>query len=179
MPTQRIPAVTVNCDCNNVVLEAYELDPDFIVCHCELCQLVHAGPGFGAHCNGIKIVEGAEYITLYKSQRVPMAAWHFCSRCGSKLYFTFDDDVWRSPHDKYVLSVGTLHGNEASKAVAGKMRMTREAFYDLKPDYYTFQEPTERLSTEETAEYYKAKSQADAANPIDNDSWYSVYREAD
>lgn len=88
IPAQRIPAVTVNCDCNNVVLEAYELDPDFIFCQCELCQLVHAGPGFGAHCNGIKIMAGAEYITIYKSQRVPMAAWHFCSRCGTKLYFT-------------------------------------------------------------------------------------------
>lgn len=178
MPAERVPAVTVNCDCNNVVLEAYELNPEFIVCHCELCQLVHAGPGFGAHCNGIKIVEGAERITMYKSDRVPMATWHFCSRCGTKLYFTFDEDVWRSPHDKYVLSVGTLHGNEASKKVAAGMRMAREAFYDLKPPYYQFGEQTDRMSTEQTAEYYKAMSQADAANPIDSQSWYAVYRDA-
>jgi len=169
--------LTVNCDCNNVVLEAYELDPNFIVCHCELCQLVHARRGFGAHCNGIKIVQGAEFITIYESHRVPMASWHFCSRCGTKLYFAFDDDVWRSPHDKYVLSVGALHGNEASKEVAKKLRMTREAFYDLKPPYCEFREQTDRLSTEQTAEYYKTMSQADAANPIENESWDSVYRD--
>ena len=34
------------------------------------------------------------------------------------------------------------------------------------------------MSTEETAEYYKAMSQADAANPIDSHSWYAVYRDA-
>mgnify|MGYP002628090516 CR=1 FL=1 len=178
MPARRIPQVTVNCDCNKIELEVYDLNPEFVVCHCELCQLVHAGPGFGAHCSGIKIVEGAGLITMYKSYRagpgspkVPMAVWHFCSQCGTKLYYTIDDDVWQSPHDKYVLSVGILHGNETSKEVAKQMTMVREASYEVKPHYYDFQQQTDRLSTEQTVEYYKTMSQTDAASPVENHSW--------
>ena len=171
MSTERISEVTVNCECNAVELEIYGLNPEFIVCHCELCQLLHAGPGFGAHCNGVKIVNGAEFITMYKSDRVPMAVWHFCSQCGTKLFFKFDDDMWKNENDQYVLSVGALHGNEASKEIAKELTMVREAFCDddMKPRYYNFKEDTEKLSKEETAEYYRRLSQTDNDTPADND----------
>jgi hypothetical protein len=184
MPARRIPKVTVNCDCKKIELEVYDLNPEFVVCHCELCQMVHAGPGFGAHCSGIKILQGAGLVTMYKSYhagrgspKVPMAVWHFCSQCGNWLYYTFDDDVWKSPHDKYVLSVGILHGNETSKEVAKQMRAVREFSCELKPHYYGFQQNTERFSTEETIEFYKTMSQADAASPVKDDSWAAIERD--
>lgn len=181
MPDDRISKVTINCECNKVELEVYDLNPRFIVCHCELCQLLHAGPGFGAHCNGVKIISGAEFITMYKSDKVPMAVWHFCSVCGTKLFFKFDDDIWKNKNDKYVLSVGALHGNESSKEIAKQMKMVHEAFCDddMKPVYYNFQEKTRKLSKEETAEYYKKLSETAVENQGCNDQWDAVYTDTE
>jgi len=176
MSNERIPKVTVNCECKRIELEIYELNPEFIVCHCELCQLLHAGPGFGAHCNGVKVVNGAEYITMYKSDKVPMAVWHFCSVCGTKLFFKFDDDLWENKNDKYALSVGALQGNEKSKEISKQLKMVREAYHDeaIKPHYYNFKENTEKLSIEKTAEYYKQLSQTSISG-----DWDAVYTNID
>lgn len=163
MSDKRIQKVTVNCDCKNVELEILGLNQEFIVCHCQLCQLLHAGPGFGVHFNDVKILKGEEFIKKYESDKVPVAVWHFCAECGTKLYFRFYDELWKNKNDQNVLSVGVLQGNKSSKEVAGKLTMVSEAFYNDKPHYYSFNEKTDHLSTERTIQKYVEMSQASSA----------------
>ena len=76
-----------------------------------------------------------------------------------------------------MLSVGILHGNEASKEVAKQLTPVREFSCEVKPSYYDFQQNTERFSTEQTIEFYKTMSQADAASPLGDDSWEAIKRD--
>ena len=62
MSSERIPKVTTKCNCNSVVLEISGINPGFTACHCSTCQFIHSGPGFGARCNDVKIVQGAELV---------------------------------------------------------------------------------------------------------------------
>ena len=161
MCDERIPKVTVNCDCEKVELEILGLNPEFTVCHCQLCQLIHAGPGFGAHFNAIKFIRGEGSIKTYFSGKVPMAIWHSCEVCGSRLFFKFLDKYWNSKNDQYVLSLGILNGNANSKEITKKLKMVKEAFYDEKPAYYNFSEDTEKLDSVGTIERYLKLSKAE------------------
>ncbi len=64
MRTDRISEIMVECLCKKVKLNLIGLNPEFVACHCGTCQFLHAGPGFGAHCNDVKILGGGEFITL-------------------------------------------------------------------------------------------------------------------
>lgn len=161
MSAERIQSVTVNCDCEKVELEILGLNPEYIACHCQLCQLIHAGPGFGAHFNDIKFIRGEGSIKTYFSGKVPMAIWHSCDVCGSRLFFKFLDKYWNSEIDQYVLSVGILNGNANSKEVAKNLKMVREAFCDEKPPYYSFKEDTEKLDSVGAIERYLKLSKAE------------------
>lgn len=152
MSSERISKVTAKCCCNKVVLEISGVDPEFTACHCSTCQYIHSGPGFGAKCNDVKIVKGAELVTGYKP--AIWATWHFCSNCGTRLHYKFADDVWKSKEDRYVVSVGLLY-----EAGVNNFNMFKEVSYDEKPPYYCFAGNRPRLTTSETYVLYALESQ--------------------
>lgn len=152
MSSERIPKVTAKCNCKKVVLEISGIAPGFTACHCSTCQLIHSGPGFGARCNGVKIVQGAELVKGYKP--AAWATWHFCSNCGTRLHYKFADDVWKSKKDRYVVSVGLLY-----EAGIKKFKMINEVSYEEKPPYYCFAGQREKLTTSETYVLYALESQ--------------------
>jgi hypothetical protein len=152
MSSERIPKVTAKCNCNSVVLEISGIDPGFTACHCSTCQFIHSGPGFGARCNDVKIVQGAEFVKGYKP--AVWATWHFCSKCGTRLHYTFDDELSKSKQDRYVVSVGLLY-----KAGIKNFKMINEVSYEMKPSYYCFEGHREKLSTSETYALFALESQ--------------------
>jgi hypothetical protein len=148
----RIAKVMAKCYCSKVEIEISELDPGFTACHCSTCQFIHSGPGFGARCNNIKIINGHEYVKSYKPAF--WAAWNFCSECGTRLHYRFEDDVWKNKQDRYVVSVGLLY-----KAGVKNFNMANEVSYEMKPRYYCFAGNREKLSTSETYALYALDSQ--------------------
>ncbi len=152
MPDQRISKVTAKCLCKSVVLEVHELATGFTTCDCSTCQYIHSGPGFGASCNDVKIVQGAELIKSYKP--AAWATWNFCSKCGTRLHYQFDEEVWKSKQNRFVVSVGLLY-----EAGIDKFKMINEVSYDEKPPYYCFAGQRPKLSTSETYALYVLEGQ--------------------
>ncbi|MCF8034762.1 MAG: GFA family protein [Desulfarculaceae bacterium] len=152
MPVERIPKAAAKCACHGVVLEISGLDPGFTACHCDTCQFMHSGPGFGARCNDVKVVQGAELVKKYKP--AAWATWHFCGKCGTRLHYKFENEAWKSQQDRYVVSVGLLY-----EAGVKKFKMANEVSYDEKPGYYCFAGHRPKLTTSETYVQYALDSQ--------------------
>ncbi|MCF8128122.1 MAG: GFA family protein [Deltaproteobacteria bacterium] len=152
MSSERIPKVTAKCNCNSVALEISGIDPGFTACHCSTCQFMHSGPGFGARCNDVKIVQGAELVKRYKP--AVWATWHFCGKCGTRLHYKFEDEIWKSKQNRYVLSVGLLY-----KSGMKTFKMINEVSYEMKPNYYCFEGNREKLSTSEAYALFALESQ--------------------
>ncbi|MCB2228800.1 MAG: GFA family protein [Desulfarculaceae bacterium] len=152
MAEQKIPKVTATCRCKGVVLEAYDVAPGFTACHCATCQFIHSGPGFGASCNDVKIVKGAELVKAYKP--ATWATWHFCGKCGTRLHYKFEKELWKSKENSCVVSVGLLY-----EAGVDNFKMINEVSYDEKPPYYTFAGQRPKLTTSQTYALYALESQ--------------------
>lgn len=152
------PEIIASCHCKKVVLKLINLDTRFTVCHCDTCQLMHNGPWYGANCSDIKVINGKEYISDFtkeyregdKSCSLPkgMKAWHFCSNCGSRLYYRLNDKISKNFNDKYNVSLGLIH------EIYGKdLIMENETFFDVKPSYYSFHE-TKKFSSGDFIKHY-------------------------
>ena len=159
MPNQRKPEIIASCHCKKVVLKLIKLDPRFTVCHCDTCQLLHNGPWYGANCSDIKIIDGKEYVSAFTTEHgktgktgdLPKgwAAMHFCSNCGSRLFYNFNDKVLKNTADKYNVSAGLIH-----LTYGYDLMMENELFFDEKPNYYSFHE-TKKFSSGDMIKYYK------------------------
>lgn len=153
MRNERKPEIIASCHCKKVVLKLINLDPRFTVCHCGNCQLIHNGPWYGANCSDIKIIDGKEYVSEFpkehgegdKNCNLPRgcSAWHFCSNCGSRLYYSFNDNMLKNANDRYNVSIGLLH-----HICEEDLIMENEVFFDMKPDYYSFHE-TKKFSSDD------------------------------
>ncbi|MCB2228801.1 MAG: twin-arginine translocation signal domain-containing protein [Desulfarculaceae bacterium] len=145
------PEVIASCHCKKVVLKLVKLDTRFTVCHCDTCQLLHNGPWYGADCADIQVIDGRQYVTEFpvehgqgnKKGTMPKGwtAWHFCSNCGSRLFYALGDKVPSTASDRYNVSVGLLY-----PLIPKDMLMENEVFFDMKPDYYSFHE-TKKFSS--------------------------------
>jgi len=156
---ERKPEIIASCHCKKVVLKLIDLDTRFTVCHCDTCQLIHNGPWYGANCGDIKVIDGKEYVSEFpvehgqgnKKGHLPKGwtAWHFCSNCGSRLYYSLNDKISGNTKDKYNVSVGLLH------LICPKdMLMENEVFFEMKPDYYSFHE-TKKFSADDILKNHK------------------------
>lgn len=152
------PEIIASCHCKKVVLKLINLDTRFTVCHCDTCQLLHNGPWYGTNCSDIKIINGKEYVSEFpgehgkidKKSNLPKGwlAWHFCSNCGSRLYYSINDKIIRNVKDRYNVSLGLIH------ETCGKdLLMENEDFFDVKPDYYSFHE-TKKFSSADIIKNY-------------------------
>ena len=153
MSNEKEPEIIASCHCKKVVLKLMGLDPRFTVCHCDTCQLIHNGPWYGAYCNDIKIMDGKDYLSEFpaehgkgdRSSNLPKgrALWHFCSNCGSRLYYRFNDKMVKNDNERFSISIGLLH-----HICEEDLIMENEVFFDTKPDYYSFHE-TKKFSSDE------------------------------
>lgn len=94
-----------SCHCRAVVLEVQLLDGLGTAqrCDCSFCRR-RAAPAVVAPKNGVKVVKGADAITLYQ-WGTGTARHHFCKICGIYLYHN-----QRANPDLVGVNMGTLDG---------------------------------------------------------------------
>ncbi|MGJ0706132.1 GFA family protein [Enterococcus avium] len=124
-----------HCLCGEVRVTIPELSEEITVCHCHMCQKFFGGPFLSLAGVLPKDVEinGEEQIQRYLSSE--WAERGFCKQCGSSLFYHSLAD------DEYYFPAGLF-------AEIDQAKLTTEIFYDQKPAFFHFKEPTEKLTEE-------------------------------
>ena len=124
-----------SCLCNSVTITIEEVEPAITVCHCHMCQKFFGGPFLSLAGVLPKDVEinGEELIQRYLSSE--WAERGFCKQCGSSLFYHSLAD------DEYYFPAGLFGEIDQAKLMT-------EIFYDQKPAFFHFKEPTEKLTEE-------------------------------
>lgn len=124
-----------HCLCGEVRVTIPELSEGITVCHCHMCQKFFGGPFLSLAGVLPKDVEisGEEQIQRYLSSE--WAERGFCKQCGSSLFYHSLAD------DEYYFPAGLFDEIDQAK-------LTEEIFYDQKPAFFHYQEPTEKLTEE-------------------------------
>jgi hypothetical protein len=129
---------TGQCLCGAVKFTAQDVETDFGVCHCIMCQRWSGGPFFSTTTGKVEF-EGEEHITRYQSS--VWAERGFCNICGSNIYY-------RIPKlGNYEMCVGAFDDTDG-------LVMTSEIFIDRKPDGFSLAGDHPRLTEKETLEKY-------------------------
>lgn len=124
-----------HCLCGKVRVYIPELSEEITVCHCHMCQKFFGGPFLSLAGVLPKDVDisGEEQIQRYLSSE--WAERGFCKQCGSSLFYHSLTD------DEYYFPAGLF-------AEIDQAKLTTEIFYDQKPAFFHFKEPTEKLTEE-------------------------------
>ena len=87
-----------SCLCRSVQLDISAPIEEMSHCHCAMCRKAH-GTGFSTYGRvpraALRLTAGEDVISRYRSS--PRVERAFCSRCGSKLTFSFDgmpEAIW-------------------------------------------------------------------------------------
>jgi hypothetical protein len=84
------------CLCGEVEISVEGAISDIIHCHCSLCRknsgTAYATNGF-INASEFSVIKGEESLTIFSLN--PGRNRHFCSRCGSPVYSSNDDDPTR------------------------------------------------------------------------------------
>jgi len=97
--------VKSKCHCGSVELEIKLVDGFNTLrrCDCSFCRRRGAA-AVSAPLDGIKIIKGAECLTLYQ-WNTKVAKHYFCSKCG-----VYTHHQRRSNPNEYGINVGTIEG---------------------------------------------------------------------
>jgi hypothetical protein len=136
------------CLCGAIRLGVAEPPSHLDACHCGMCRRWGGGPALGFSASAVDITP-MEEVTTYDSSE--WAQRGFCRRCGSHLF-------WKARgKDLYFLPAGLFED-------LGDVTFTEEIYIDHKPSYYSFANPTLKLSEAETlAKYASAVSDGEGA----------------
>jgi len=130
------------CLCGAVEIAIKGDISDIIHCHCSLCRK-NSGTAFAT--NGFinsadfKIISGEDNLTTFSFK--PGRNRHFCTRCGSPVYSSNDQDP-----ERYRIRLGILDSDIAEKPIAHNFVSSKANWEDLDvelPRYDSF-EPSRR-----------------------------------
>jgi hypothetical protein len=121
-----------------VKFEADAIEPEFIACHCDMCQRWSSGPFFSTSAGSVTFT-GEEHLTRFRSSS--WAERGFCNICGSNLFFRV------LKHAGYEMCIGAFDDRSG-------LVMTGEIFVDRKPDGYALAGDHARLTEKETFEKF-------------------------
>lgn len=133
------------CLCGAVSMTIKHLPSHIDACHCSMCRKWGGGPALGFGCNELDI-KGTDNVTAYDSSDWAQRA--FCKTCGTHLYYRL------KALDQYFVPAGFFQNLQG-------IEFTEEIFYDEKPAYYSFANPTHKLTGEEVFAKYAV------LNPLD------------
>jgi hypothetical protein len=120
-----------HCVCNAVEIVIKEYGNFVYTCHCDNCRRMNSGPVLSIDAGkdeNVVFERGKENITIYHDEEVERG---FCSVCGSTLF-------WHKP-DHYCLNA------ELFDDIIENAQFGLELFYDMKPEYYSFEGERRRL----------------------------------
>ncbi len=130
---------TGQCLCGAIKFKAVPVERHMDACHCRMCRRCIGGPLFSVNCQEPVLVQGEAELGVYASSE--WAERCFCKRCGSFLF-------WRM-RDKSFCSISAGAFDDLSG-----MKFTKEIFIDEKPDYYDFQQDTQKLTGAQVIEMF-------------------------
>ena len=125
------------CLCGEVKYQITLNEPKIHVCHCNICQKWHGGPGIALGCTNDWVIEGEENMTWFNSSE--WAQRSFCKKCGTHLLFKTNDGSY------YGVAAGSLDDKEG-------LELESHIFIDKKPAYYDFADNKPRLTEKEFLE---------------------------
>jgi hypothetical protein len=126
------------CLCGSVIVQVNGNITDIIHCHCSLCRknsgTAYATNGF-INRSDLNIVSGAENLSTYTFK--PGRNRHFCSKCGSPVYSSNDQDP-----GQYRLRLGILDSDISERPISHNFVTSKANWEDLGadlPHYETFE----------------------------------------
>lgn len=125
------------CLCGAVGIDVTLNEESVHVCHCNICQKWHGGPGFSVQCGEAWSVTGEDNMTWYDSSE--WAQRSFCSKCGTHLLFRTKDGSYHG------VSAGALESQDG-------LEIGSHIFIDKKPSYFDFADKAPRLTEKEFLE---------------------------
>ncbi|MDQ7070295.1 MAG: GFA family protein [Rhodobacterales bacterium] len=135
------------CLCGGVTFRISELAAEYGSCHCKMCQRWAGSAFLGLTVPDETItIEGGENVKHYQSSDWAERAW--CDTCGSNLWYRVTAE---GPYASvYHVPIGLLDDESG-------LQMSREIYYDAKPDAFTFSGERERLDTAQTLALFGVK----------------------
>ena len=124
------------CLCGAVTYEA-KVHADASACHCGMCLRWCGGPFIGVGTDSIEWT-GQDAITTFTSSK--WAERGFCSQCGTNLFYRV------TAEGKYQGFTSLAFGTLEDKA---GLELTREWFFDNKPQLYTLEGERQRVTEAE------------------------------
>jgi hypothetical protein len=118
---------TGSCLCGDVTFEA-ETMPTMQACHCSMCRKWGGGPFMAVPCQAASF---AGPISRYASSEGAQRA--FCTTCGTNLYYhTVGGPI-------HAIPIGLFDDQS-------ELAFRAEIYFDDKPDYYAFANPTKKMT---------------------------------
>lgn len=133
---------TGRCLCGAVEFAVALKNRDVGACHCGMCRRWTGGVFLALEYVGDVELTKGDALGIY-----PSSDWGercFCKTCGTSLF-------WRLR--------GGGHGVVSAQALDGAsdVRLANEIFYDEKPGYYSFAEPTHKMTGAEVMALFAPK----------------------
>lgn len=122
------------CLCGSISYEVEPMEGGVHVCHCNMCQKWHGGPGLSMQVNPDVEIQGEEKLTWFRSSE--WAQRGFCSACGTHLFGKTDDGNYFGVH------VGSFDNQDG-------LEIGSHIFIDKKAPHYDFTDSAPRLTEEE------------------------------
>ncbi|MHA7872514.1 MAG: GFA family protein [Hyphococcus sp.] len=124
-------ARTGQCLCGAVKFRATPKNNHVDACHCSMCRRHAGGPVFAIDCGSNLTLEDDAQLGVYESSE--WAERCFCKKCGSSLFWRLKDG---SMHTVFAGAFDDLDG----------LDFTTEIFIDEKPGFYSFSQPTKKMT---------------------------------
>ena len=122
-----------HCVCGAIEIIIKEYGNFVYSCHCDTCRRMNSGPVLSVDPGpkeNVEFLHGEEKITIYHDEEVERS---FCSVCGSTLF-------WHNPADNHYCMNAELFDDIIRDA-----SFNLELFFDMKPEYYSFEGKRKRL----------------------------------
>ena len=141
MQVEQTKKLSGHCLCEKVKIVAAKVNPKLGVCHCGICRTWCAGPFFTVDCGTEVEIEGREHLGLYDSSE--WAQRGFCRSCGTSLFY------YLKPASQYIVSSEIFKDEQ--------LIFDHEIFIDEKPSYYSFANPTKKMTGAEVFAAFAGK----------------------
>jgi len=131
--------VTGSCLCGSVRYKADIGARHADVCHCTMCQKWAGGVAMLVDCKKLEL-EPSDDLGLYRAS--DWGERGFCKNCGSSLFWRMQDGTFQN------VSYASLDQKDGFQFV-------KEIFVDEKPELYSFEQPTQKLTGAEVFAMFK------------------------
>ncbi|KAA8733792.1 GFA family protein [Acinetobacter qingfengensis] len=134
------------CVCGETILEFDLIDHNVNACHCSICRRQTSGVIMTINIKqgSLKFIK-QDHLSIYNS-----SSWgerSFCNVCGTNLF-------WRTKDQSYC-NINVFSLDQTIK----DLNFNMEIFIDNKPNFYSFNNSTKKLTEEDVIKLFNAQSE--------------------